>query len=197
MSPHNRIVVKYDDTSVLHIGTRDNRTLRECDVDIGVAKPRVFPLRTLDECIASARALSYDSEGYVVVDRRYNRVKITSPLYVTLNHLVQGTTTRGNIVAIIQKGEQAEFLTYFPEYGAVFDEINEAIASFAARQEALFAEITATAFETRKDLAAFVTKTECPACLFALHDGKERSARDWLLSRPTDKVLQILGMRAE
>ena len=49
-SPHNRIVVRYEDVEIHHIGTRDMRTLLERDEDIGIPKPRVFPLRTLDEC---------------------------------------------------------------------------------------------------------------------------------------------------
>ncbi|MDR2670507.1 MAG: hypothetical protein LBC26_02145 [Oscillospiraceae bacterium] len=196
-SPHNRIVVRYDETRIHHIGTRNHTTLQEIDADIGIAKPRVFPLGTLEACIASAKELDDDAEGYVVVDKHYNRVKVKSPLYVSLNHLVQGTTTRGNIVAILQKGEQEEFLAYFPEYNGVFGEITDKISAFAERQDKLFAEIAAVKYETRKDLAAVVTKTECPACLFALMDGKEQRARDWLMSRPADKILQMLGMAAE
>jgi hypothetical protein len=192
VSPHNRIVVKYHDTRIFHIGTRDNRTLSECDMNIGAVKPRTFPLRTLDECIASAKGLGCDREGYVVVDKRYNRVKIKSPLYVALNHLIQGTTTCSNIVSIIQSGEQGEFLSYFPEYSSVFNEITEKIESFVQRQEVLFAGIASGTYETRKELASIVTKTECPACLFSLIDGKKHSAHDWLLSQPANKVLSLI-----
>ena len=174
------------------IGARSNITFLECDVDIGVAKPRTFPFRTLDECLENSKQLGYDSEGYVVVDRFYNRVKIKSPLYVALNHLAQGTTTRGNIVEIIQRNEQAEFLTYFPEYSDVFNEILHLIDSFSESQDALFGELRLKTFDTRKDLAEVVTKTACPACQFALFDKKADDARSWLMSRPTHKILMLI-----
>jgi hypothetical protein len=95
-----------------------------------------------------------------VVDRDYNRVKVKSPLYVSLSHLVSGVTTRVRIVEIIRAGEQAEFLTYFPEYGGIFEEIRAGIDAFAERTERQLSELRARQFESRKDLAAFVTKTE-------------------------------------
>jgi hypothetical protein len=112
-----------------------------------------------------------------------------------LNHLVQGTTTRGNVVAVIAKGEQAEFLTYFPEYSDVFAEIQDAIARFAEEQDALLSEVLSANYATRKELAAFVVRTPCPACLFTLLDGKSPSARDWLLALPARKILHYIGVQ--
>ena len=193
-SPHNRVVVRYADTTIRHIGTRDMRTLYECDMDIGITKPREFAFDTLEACIESAKALGYDDEGFVVVDGNYNRVKVKSPLYVALNHISQGVTTHGNIVEIIKKNEQGEFLTYFQEFQDVFNEILTGIESFSDRQAETLALITANEFDSRKALAEVVTKTECPACIFALIDGKAQSPRDWLLSRPTDKVIDYIGL---
>jgi hypothetical protein len=191
-SPHNRVVVKFDDTTIRHIGTRDNETLLETDIDIGVPKPRTFPIGTLEDCITNASSLGYDAEGYVVVDRDYNRVKVKSPLYVSLSHLVSGVTTRVRIVEIIRAGEQAEFLTYFPEYGGVFEEIRAGIDAFSERTDSQLAQLRAMQFDSRKDLAAFVTKTECPAVLFACFDGKVSTPKDWLLERPADKILELI-----
>ena len=193
-SPHNRIVVRYNDVSICHIGTRDNVTFEECDIDLGIIKPKVFPLNSLNECIEAAKQLGYNNEGYVVVDGFYNRVKVKSPLYVTLNHLVQGVTTRGKIVEIIQKNEQAEFLTYFPEYREAFNAVVDGIEAFSKRQHATFADIKAIQFDSRKAMAAVVTKEECPPCLFSLLDGKETDAREWLLARPPTKVLALIAL---
>ncbi|MDR0784179.1 MAG: T4 RnlA family RNA ligase [Propionibacteriaceae bacterium] len=191
-SPHNRVVVRHTQTTIRHIGTRDNITLEELDTDIGIPKPRTFNLRTVEECLENVRALGSDDEGYVVVDRDFNRIKIKSPRYVALAHMALGVTTRGNVTEIIQRNEQAEVLTYFPEYQGVFDEILQGIDGFCARQEADLAQLQAMTFATRKDLAAVVTKMECPPCLFSLMDGKVASARDWLLSRSPSKLLEYV-----
>jgi hypothetical protein len=193
-SPHNRVVVRYPDVSIRHIGTRNNNIYLECEMDIGVIKPKSFPFRTLEECIEGVKLLDDNSEGYVVVDRHYNRVKVKSPRYVALNHLVQGVTTLGNIVEIIQKNEQEEFLTYFPEYRDVFGDISHRIGEFSVRQDDAFKRIGLMQFDSRKELAEAVMQEECPACIFMLIDGKENSAREWLLSRPATKVLALIGL---
>ena len=193
-SPHNRVVVKYADVTIRHIGTRHNDTLLECDLDIGVARPKTFSFSGLDDCIESAKQLGDNDEGYVVVDKYYNRIKIKSPRYVALNHLVQGVTTLGNVVEIIQKNEQEEFLTYFPEYIGVFSKVIDGINRFSKRQTDALERINSIRYASRKELAEAVSKEECPACLFVLIDGKEANARDWLMSRPAAKVLALIGL---
>jgi hypothetical protein len=192
-SPYNRIVVKHDETSIHHIGTRNNRTLLELDIDIGILKPKTYNLHTIEDCIESAKLLGDDSEGYVVVDKNFNRIKIKSPRYVMLAHLSDGVTTRGSIVEVIKKNEQDEILSYFPEYQNAFDEIQQGIEEFCSRQETDLAELGLKTYSTRKELAAFITKTNCPACLFSIVDGKAATPRDWLLSRPAHKVLEYIG----
>jgi T4 RnlA family RNA ligase len=191
-SPHNRIVMKYEDVAIRHIGTRHNCALQECELDIGVAKPKTFPFNGLDECIESAKQMGDDDEGYVVVDQDYNRLKIKSPRYVALNHLVQGVTTLGNIVEIIQKNEQEEFLAYFPEYRGAFSKIVDGIEEFSIRQADALERILSESYDSRKELAEAVIKEECPACLFVLIDGKEANVKDWLLSRPPAKILALI-----
>jgi hypothetical protein len=193
-SPHNRVVVRYGDVSIRHIGTRDNDTLLECELDIGVAKPKSFPFQTLDECIESAKSLGDNDEGFVIVDQHYHRIKVKSPRYVALNHMVQGVTTLGNVVEIIQKNEQEEFLTYFPEYREVFGRILCGIEDFASRQAETFGRIGVAQYDSRKALADAVTKEECPACLFMWIDKKIDTAKDWLLSRPPAKLLSLIGI---
>ncbi|GHU70859.1 hypothetical protein FACS1894184_16900 [Clostridia bacterium] len=194
-SPHNRVVVRFDEASVWHIGTREMSALLECDMDIGIVKPRAYSMKNLEECIDAARILGSDAEGFVVVDKDYNRVKIKSPKYVELSHLAAGAATREDIVSILQRNEQDEFLSYFPEYNAVFAEIAKRIDAFAERQQTLLTQIRSCQYTTRKELAAVITKTECPACLFTLIDGKSPSARDWLMNCPADKALRWISLR--
>jgi len=42
VSPFNRAVLLYESIDLYHIGTRDNVTLLEMDVDLGVKKPKTF-----------------------------------------------------------------------------------------------------------------------------------------------------------
>ena len=193
LSLHNRIVVKHEKTSLVHIGTRNNITYEECCIDIGISKPREYPFTTLKECIEAASQLGCDEEGYVVVDKNYNRIKVKSPLYVALAHTSQGITTSGNVIEIIKKNEQFEFLSYFPEYAEVFEKLKSRIDLFVQRQITDLSRIKSLTFDSRKALAEEVTKAECPACLFSLIDSKSIDPREWLFSRSTTNILKYIG----
>jgi hypothetical protein len=115
MHPQQLIVVEHLVPRLVHIGTRNNRTLVESyeplpllsaattTAEAGadqltkktmMEQARSFSLATRDECIAAAAALGADQEGFVVVDAAWNRVKIKGPVYVALHH------TAGNLSSI-------------------------------------------------------------------------------------------------
>jgi T4 RnlA family RNA ligase len=192
VSPHNRVVVPYSETTIYHIGTRSNTTAQETNKDIGVPKPQEYAISTLEDCIAQALRLGHEAEGYVVVDKFYNRIKVKSPVYVAMSHLVQGVGSRERIIEIIKANEHEEFLNYFPEYREIFDEIQTGIDQFSKRVDQRFQSLHPNKFETRKMLAEAVAATECPACLFALIDGKAASAKAWVMSRQPKKILELI-----
>jgi len=94
VSPDARVIINYGSTSLYHLGTRNNLTGLESETDIGIKKPKSYPLNNLSDCITAANALNKDSgetevdkEGFVVVDKNWNRVKIKSPDYIMLHHV--------------------------------------------------------------------------------------------------------------
>lgn len=94
VSPETQVVVSYPGTMLYHIGTRNNITGQESDVDIGIQKPKAYPISSLSQCVEAALTLNSSSdnitaEGFVVVDRNWNRVKVKSPDYILRHHLVQ------------------------------------------------------------------------------------------------------------
>ena len=78
---------------------------------------------------------------------------------------------------LIKKGEQDEFLAYFPEYKQVFDEVSEkyrhTLISIGAAQAA--AEGWKKECATKKDFAMKVLAEDIHlrAYMFAIWDGKE------------------------
>ena len=63
VSPYNRVVIDYPHTSIYHIGTRDNDTLKELDIYIGIKKPMVYTLNSLEECIKSSEKIVTRKRG--------------------------------------------------------------------------------------------------------------------------------------
>lgn len=92
VSPETRVVIAYERSYLYHLGTRNNLTGEELETEIGIEKPKQYPLHSLEECIAAAKALNgngdgeISDEGFVVVDGRWNRVKVKSLEYVALHH---------------------------------------------------------------------------------------------------------------
>ncbi len=95
VSPQTRVVIKYDEIALYHLGTRSNLTGEEFNVDIGIKKPKAYKIGCLEDCIRASTELNKDivndddieNEGFVVVDKDYHRVKVKSPDYIMMHRL--------------------------------------------------------------------------------------------------------------
>ena len=128
VSPLTQVVVKYPNTDIYHIGTRDNITGEELDIDIGIKKPKAYPLHSLSAVVEAAEHLNangnaVEEEGFVVVDKNWNRIKVKSPLYLQSHYLKGNIPTIGRCIDIYLANEAEEYLTYFPEQKETFDKI--------------------------------------------------------------------------
>lgn len=89
VSPMTQVVISYPVAHLYHIGTRNNNTGKEVNVNIGVEQPREFKVSNLDTVIAQANTINGEDvvveEGYVVVDRDFNRIKVKSPKYLLMH----------------------------------------------------------------------------------------------------------------
>ena len=135
VSPYTQIVVKYPKVDIYHLGTRNNKTQKEVDINIGVKKPTSYPLHSLDAVLKAAEALNHnntneiDKEGFVVVDKYWHRVKIKSPLYLQSFYLKGNRLTFKRCLEIYMANEMDEYLSYFPEQQEAFDTLQETITA--------------------------------------------------------------------
>ena len=129
VSPYNKVVIYYDEPRVYHIGTRNNLTFEEYDIDIGIEKPKSYSLAGREEFIRYVlEKMDAKHEGIVVKDKYYNRLKLKTEHYIELSHklskLVKGSAVNTvNIFNVIKRGEQSEFLSYFPDMKKYFDSV--------------------------------------------------------------------------
>jgi T4 RnlA family RNA ligase len=195
-SPYNKVVVPYSETSIWHIGTRDNETLEEVEVDIGIKKPKSYPIKNLSECIEVAAALEGIKEGFVVVDKYYNRIKVKSPLYISLHHTHNnGQISRKDILTLILTHEEGEYLTYFPEKEAIIFHYKYKIDNLINLMEeeyAKYKEYLKTL--SRKDAVLFMKD------MFTIPDfgitnlyKYEINATEYLKNMSTNAVLRMIG----
>lgn len=195
VSPFNRIVVPYSKTDIYHIGTRSNITLIEVNQDIGIKKPREYNLHSLEDCITATQYMPFSEEGFVVVDKYFQRVKIKSPAYVSAHHLRgEGTLNNKRIVEMIMANGQDDFLSIYPEYIEAFENVNVSIARFAGAVINDMKDIPINV--SRKEYALWAKETTCPPFMFALLDKWDNvnTPLDWLFMQQTDKIMKWIGL---
>lgn len=195
-SPYNKVVIPYSKTEIWHIGTRDNKTLQELEVDIGVQKPKAYKLSSLEECKAAAATFGNSKEGFVVVDKYYNRIKVKSPDYITLHHMANnGTISKADIIKLILDGEDEEYLTYFPEKIDIFAKYRAKIEilledmdmewNLAVKQDMLN-------LSSRKEVAALVQNMKVPDFGFKKLQNQKLSTLDYVRTIPITRMVRLL-----
>jgi hypothetical protein len=193
VSPYNKVVIPYKDIAIYHIGTRNNDTLEELDEDIGVQKPKHYDLHTLEDCIETASKMPYSEEGYVVVDKNWNRVKIKSPQYVAVHHLKNnGDLNISSLVQLVRANEIAEFCTYFPEYKEYIIKLKEKTEEVIKTLEKEIDLIKTKQFETQKDFALAVKDKPFSAFYFTWNKDRNLTPKQWFWEHDNNKIKEWL-----
>lgn len=217
-SPYNKVVVSWHETKLNFLGVRDNSTLQETYFSDHMLNkifnvPKVFPLKSIDDCVKAAEKLDCNNEGFVVCDKNFNRVKVKSPTYVALHHMKNNNVlsyARG--IEIVRGNELDEVLTYFPEFAEHLHKIKADYEAFVAElmdaQAKLDAWIASNGFaaqkwliqsggEKRKDLAIWVMSNvkKFSGFAFGYVDEKTKDASEYLKSQTSDKLAIALGYK--
>ena len=200
-SPYNRVVVPYNDVEIALIGIRDNQSLQEeliydSELKDSFLLPKRYGFKTLEECIESAHSLPYSEEGYVVLDKYFNRVKIKSLEYVNVHHLRgEGVMSEKRILDIIRQNEIAEYLIYFPEYKELFDEYKRKVDDLYKAYHLMWLSFSQLEFNSRKEIALFLQDAKDVydmGFIFKMLDGKIKESCDYFADMPLDKFVDIL-----
>lgn len=114
MTPFNLVVAQHTDYKLILHGARDMRTLKEIHIhDIDLVKVKVHSLKNVDEMVATFDGMTWQEEGYIGMDKNFNRFKLKNPAYVAAHHTTQNLSPY-HILAVVKTNELSEFLVYFP-----------------------------------------------------------------------------------
>ena len=132
VSPYTKVILDYSYPEIYHIGTRNNLTFEELNVNIGIEKPREYKFYSKNEYVDFVlKYMGNNHEGLVVRDKYFNRVKIKTEMYVLMSHEMHTLVdSRGKMnivkaVDLVRKNEQSEFLSYFPQYTDFFSQVEK------------------------------------------------------------------------
>jgi len=183
MTPYNRIVVRHQENRIVLHGARRLSDFRELNPVVEGHNHqwetvKTFPLTSWDEIIEASKSLDpMESEGYVVADTNYNRVKVKSPQYVALAHIKDTFSTR-RILEIVRTNENEEFLSYYPEYAGIYWEIRCKYERLLGQIEGAYDAIKG--IDDRKSFALLAKDFKFSGALFGMKFGNLKSFKDYL-----------------
>ena len=125
---YNRTVVVHKTPRLVLIAVRNRVTGEEHHIETG-ANPwpicESYPFNTIENVVHKCNQLDpIEAEGYIIADRFFNRIKLKNPGYVALSHLCEAMGPR-SMLEIVRTNEQSEFLTYYPEYKPLYEEVKQ------------------------------------------------------------------------
>lgn len=202
-SPYNKVVVPHDKIKSYFIGTRDNITYKETYIlDHPLSKvfstPKIYDINSLQKCIEVASELPFNQEGYVVTDTNdggyFYRIKVKSPAYLAIHHLKgEGIVTPKRMINLILTNESDEFLNYFPEYKELYDIYKSKYDKLVEYLDSNYEKLISIKFESRKDLAYYITKElYCPGYFFSRIDNKISDSKSYLKDMVINNLLTYL-----
>jgi len=206
-TPVNKIVVPHIDSKLwllssfyIH-GDSVNEVLPDKSIEktVKVYIPQQYPLYSLDDCLFAASQLNpLVNEGFVVVDKFKNRVKIKSPAYVMLHHAKDELSVK-RMCDIIRKGEQTEFqlvLDSLPEHKVLFNRVVQLHENAAALAENLYQQ-----YKDIKDQKKFALKVKdsgYSSLLFMMRKNKQSALECLSNSKITlESYMKIIGIKNE
>lgn len=207
VSPYNRVVVPYDTARAYLIGMRDVNTFEEQlpDIkDLPIWRPCRYNLFNLDECKKALEEMDWDEEGFVAVDKYWNRVKIKNKKWLQAHYLANnGVQSKARILEIIENNEQNEFLAYFPEYQKRFAEIVCLLDSFIQEGvDAINDLVKHGPYGTRRDLALYIMNNHknISSLLFKWYDDNPQEdyddyIRKWLKGCSQPFKMKVMGLK--
>ena len=206
-SPWTRVVVPHKENKLYFLGKRDNETFEETYFtdDPVFSKlfdiPKIYSLKSIDECVAATKEMPWDEEGYVVCDGKFNRVKVKSPSYVAAHHLKgNGVMSYARALELVRANEIEEICEYFEEFRPALEECKSRFWKLVADTENAWNEYLKidASLSTRKDKALWITKNfKMPGIAFGLLDKKIESVKSFFMEVPTNKLLKYLGYKDE
>lgn len=130
VSPYNKVVVHYAASRLVLIGARYNdeeyhsKALDAIAKHLGVERPRMYNIHSLSDAIAATKFMSKDEEGFVVVDKNFNRVKVKSEEWLRAAHIRNnGVVTIKRILEAVDNGELDDMIAYCPEYDELIGDV--------------------------------------------------------------------------
>ena len=212
-TPYNVVVKPHTESSVTLLTARNVNTLEELsyenlcwmrvELDVPVVKAFDINASNVGHILATLEGMPWSEEGYVVVDEKFNRIKIKNPAYVAVHHL-KSKTAEYNILEIVKSNEIDEFGATFPERLEEITQLHKNYHDLRIKLNEVWVVLqnhkpkNITKEETKKyAMKVFEITKEMgvpnhTGLYFGLKDGKVESVDKYLFEFDNKKLYEIL-----
>ena len=199
VTPLHPIVIKYPYTKLYHIGTRNNKTGEEYRVDIGIERPKVYDIHSMEDCMSAVEKLNKSStvtnEGFVVVDQYWHRVKIKSPEYVIAHKMWNnGNMSKESALRWLLDHDTNEIAENMTELTARLKFYDYQIAALTLKIDRYISYVRALYEEyghDRKAVANTIKNDRLSAFGFAAI-GNEKTAQELVLDTKISSLMKLI-----
>ena len=219
-TPYNRIVTRYEKDRIVLLSMRDLGNQEKFDTKNSITHGELsyqkisqehqnfkhlpveivtrysVAVSSLEDVARLASELPQMAEGYVVVDKDFNRVKVKNPSYLALLHLKDSSSSSVRaLVQLVLKNEGSEFLAYFPEFTEQYNCIAESLNDLKTKLKTVYE--ANKHFEVQKDFALAIQATGVPflSILFCVRSGRYSSIDEGFTDLDPKRVVETLKMK--
>jgi hypothetical protein len=212
MTPYNIVVAPHGESKVSLLTVRNRKTLKELSWDdttmtatsLGIPLVNAFDMN-VDNVGAIKRTfdgMPFTEEGYVVVDAKFNRIKIKNPAYVAVHHL-KSKTSESAIMDVVKSNEIEEFAATFPDRKEEIFKLYEGYNELITELEGMWDELKTLKPKniTPKEKKRYAMEVFRVAgkdykaytgLFFGLNDGKVETVRDFMRNYDNKKLYATL-----
>ena len=200
-TPFNQIVCRNDRCRVVFLASRNIKTLQEVPLNdyylhcqlLGCGIPIIkhYSLSNIDKIIEFVNAqnpLELGGEGVVVLDTKFNRIKVKNANYVVLNKMRDSlcASTRNCLELILRERDDDVVGSMPQEIADNIRDMKERYVAWLKKMEAEYKEIlgqvSAEGSKNKKDFALEVQRRKIgfPAPMYYVFDGKSNSIKGFI-----------------
>lgn len=212
-TPYNIVVKPHGESSATLIAMRNRKTLGEVAYEdlkiitdtLGVPLVKSYDLNegNVGKLLRTFEEMAWHEEGYVIVDGKFDRIKVKNPAYVAVHHL-KSKTAEHNIMGVVKSNEIEEFAATFPERKEEIFTLKENYDELIVKLEGGWDELknrrpkNITASERKKFAMAVFEVTgkmelkEFSGLYFSLNEGKVESVKQFMLNYDNKKLYKML-----
>ena len=210
-TPYNVVVTPHIESTVTLLTIRSKISLEEKKreylevysklLDIPLVKIFDFKDKNIQILLDTFENMPYYEEGYVVVDKFFNRIKIKNPKYLAV-HRLKGSSAIHNILDIVKLNEIDEYISIIPERKNELLELKEKYDQLIIKLKYNWSKLKKPNNITKEERKKYAQNVfyECnknniklfTGLYFLLLDNKIKSVEEYLIGFDNKKLYHIL-----